>query len=160
MESVYLTHNGINRLKSDLKHLLKVVRPEATRELARARALGDLSENAEYDAAKENMVSIDRRIHDLQQKLGNVQLINEKDFDCKQVRILSKVTVQDLKRNKQMTFTLVDPVQADPAELFISFRSPIAKGLLGKRPGDEVEIDVPAGQLLYKVVKIEVAEGV
>ena len=155
METVYLTRVGLGKLTRDLEHLVKVIRPEATANLASAREHGDLSENAEYDAARENIADIDRRIVELQQNLSNVTIIEADSISNHEVRILSKVTLQNMVDGSKTDYTLVDPLQTDPEKQRISVKSPIGKGLLGKRVNDEVIIDVPSGKIHFKVLALE-----
>ncbi|MFH0765581.1 MAG: transcription elongation factor GreA [Calditrichota bacterium] len=159
MDSVYLTHDGLKKLQGDLNRLANELRPRATQALADARAKGDLSENAEYDAAREELSSIDRQISELQTKMSNVHIIDESAISRDEVRILSEVTVLNLVSNKDMRFILVDPLQADPRNNLISVKSPIAQGLLGKRVGDEASISVPSGELRVRIVSIERSQG-
>lgn len=160
MESVYLTHEGLTKLQSKLKNLVNVIRPEATAELKAAREHGDLSENAEYDAAKENLANIDNQISDLQQKLSRVEILDKNTLNSGEVRILSTVTLVNVKKGTEDQFTLVDPLQSDPAKKRISVKSPIGKGLLGKRVGDTVAIEVPSGEIKYTVKSIELSTSI
>jgi len=159
MDAVYLTREGLEKQRRDLETLIKEIRPEATQQLAIARAHGDLSENAEYDAAKEKLADIDRRISELQQKLTRVRIIEQNEIPADEVRILSKVTLYNLGNGSRAEWTLVDPLQANPALKLISVKSPIGQGLLGKKVGEEVAIDVPSGQLLFRVEAIARSEG-
>lgn len=155
-----MTKTGAEKLKKQLEHLLKVVRPEATDQLAKAREHGDLSENAEFDAARENMAKIDQEIISVQTKLSNVQIIDESELgDNSKVRILSQVKLLDINRDRELIYTLVDPLQADPLKKLISVESPVGKGLLGKTVNDIIEVDVPVGKLKLKILQIERAEG-
>lgn len=149
----------MEKIRRDLENLVKEVRPAATQSLAAARAHGDLSENAEYHAAKESLADIDRRIAQLRQQLSRVQILEKDDMNVDEVRILSKVTLRDITRNKNITYTLVDPLQSDPTQNLISVKSPIGKGLLGKRVGEEATIIAPSGEIKFKVVAIERSEG-
>jgi len=160
MEMVYLTHDGLDKLKQELRHLLHVARSEATADLATARAHGDLSENAEYDAAREKLAKIDVQIGDLQGKLSRVHIIDENSLGTDEVRILSRVTLENLSNGSKIDYTIVDPLQADPSKRLISVKSPIGKGLLGKRVDDEVTIEVPSGEICFKVLDIERARGI
>jgi transcription elongation factor GreA len=159
METVYLTREGLEKLRKDLEHLLREVRPAATESLASARALGDLSENAEYHAAKENLAAIDRRIGTLQTQLTRVHIIDESALANDEIRILTRVRLLDLDRQTEATYTLVDPLQANPAQDLISIKSPIGRGLLGKRKGDEVSISIPSGSLRLRVLDFERSHG-
>jgi len=159
MDTVYLTREGLEKARRELERLIKETRPEATAQLAAARSHGDLSENAEYDAAKEKLADIDRRIAELQQKLTRVRIIEQDEITSEEVRILSRVTLFNLGTGRQMEYTLVDPMQANPALKLISIKSPIGQGLLGKKVGEEVEVSVPSGKLSFRVEAIARSEG-
>jgi transcription elongation factor GreA len=159
MEKVYLTREGLEKQRKELEILVKENRPEAVHQLAVARAHGDLSENAEYDAAREKLGDIDRRIGDLQQKLSRVQIIDQEDMASDEARILSKVKLKNLTNGTVFEYTLVDPMQSNPSLKLISVQSPIGSGLLGKKVGDVVTIDVPSGQLNLRVEEINRSEG-
>ncbi len=159
MDTVYLTPKGLDKLRNDLNHLMKVVRPEAAQELATAREKGDLSENAEYDAAREKLTSIDRQIASLYSKLSNVQILEGDNRAHSEVRILSQVLMKNMKNGKEIEYILVDPIQAEPAKMLISVKSPIAKGLLGKSVGDEVVINIPSGAVTFRILEIKASEG-
>ncbi len=155
MESIYLTQAGADKLRKQLDNLVNVLRPEATEELAVARAKGDLSENAEYDAARDRLTELDRQIGELQAKFGLIQILDESMINSDEVRILSTVKVTNVKTNKSMSFTLVDPVQSDPRKNLLSFKSPIGKGILGKKVGEIAPIDAPAGVIKMRIDSIE-----
>ncbi len=159
MEHVYLTHDGLEKLRRDFNRLVNEVRPKAAQALAEAREKGDLSENAEYDAAREELSSIDRQIGEMQKKFPRVQLIDQDQVGTEEVRILTRVTLLNTQNDKEVKYTIVDPLQADPMKTLISVKSPIAEGLLGKKVGEEASIDVPSGTLNLRVVNIERAEG-
>jgi len=159
MELIYLTHSGLTKLQKDLEHLMKVVRPDAVVQLTVAREHGDLSENAEYDAARDQLATIDRRIGELQEQLGRSQVIDESELTNDKVGILSCVKLFDMRRNKEIEYTLVDALQADTSLHRISVKSPVGKGLIGKVVGEEVTIMVPAGELKFRVLEISRAEG-
>lgn len=151
---VYLTPEGKEKLAAELKELKTVKRPELVRALAHARSLGDLSENAEYHAAKEAQVHLERRISELEYKLGRARIIDGKNLPAGEARLLSKVRMLDLKTNEEEEHTLVTPEEADFDNGKLSIKSPIGSALLGKKEGDIVEIKVPAGLLRYKVIRI------
>ena len=159
MEQVYLSREGLEKLKKDLEHLVKVVRPEAVVKLAEAREHGDLSENAEYDAARENIREIDRRIVELQRSLSRVHIVENDKVSKDEVRILCRVTLLNVEKGIQVDYTLVDPLQTDPSKRLISVKSPIGKGLLGKKVGDEAVIKTPSGNIHLKVLAIERTTG-
>ncbi len=151
---VYLTRNGKTRLEVELKELKTVKRPELIRAIAHARSLGDLSENAEYHAAKEAQVHLERRISDLEFQLARARIIDEGALPKGEARLLSKVRLVDLKSNQEEEYTLVALEEADFDAGKLSIKSPIGTALLGKKEGDTVEVKVPAGVLRYKVVSI------
>ncbi len=159
MDTIYLTRKGLDTLRKDLNLLVNIERPTAAQELATAREKGDLSENAEYAAAREKLASIDRRIGRLQEKLSSVQLLESDDLSSDEVRILTRVKMVNVSSKREAEYTLVDPVQADPARKLISVKSPIARGILGKRVGEEVKIDVPSGEVTFKILSIQPSEG-
>ncbi len=134
------------------------MRKSATIKLEEARKHGDLSENAEYDAAKEELAHIDYRISQLREKLANVELVDEKNVGVENIRILNKVTLLDLDSNREFTYTLVSPEEMDIDRGLISVNSPVGKALLGKSVGETVEFSVPVGEKRWKIIKIEVPD--
>jgi len=155
MDRVYLSHEGLAKVKGELIRLMEVVRPEVTKSLSTARDHGDLSENAEYDAAKEKLADVDRQIGELQHKLMRVEIIDADILKSDEIRIHSRAILLNINRNIKVTYTLVDPLQADPLEGLISMKSPIGKGLLGKKVGEIVEIEAPSGVIKFEVLTIE-----
>ena len=152
----YLSQEGYDKLDAELKDLKTRGRRDVAADIAEARAKGDLSENAEYDAAKEAQGHMEDRITKLEDILANARVLDAKDLDLSQVRVLTKVTILNKKIGKEMAYTLVSPNEADFAKGKISVDSPIGKGLLGKKIGDVVEVTVPAGKLELEVKKIEI----
>lgn len=150
----YFTKEGLEKLKEELEHLKSVERPAISQQIAEAREKGDLSENAEYDAAKNEQGMLELRISKLEETLRNARVIDESQLDDSKVSILSKVKLKNMKNNAVMEYTLVPENEADIKKGKISVSSPIARGLLGKEPGDEVEIEVPAGLMTFKVMDI------
>jgi len=150
----YYTEEGLQKLKDELDQLTSVERPSISSQIAEARDKGDLSENAEYDAAKEAQGLLELKIAKLQEVIRNARIIDESKLDTEKVLILSKVKIKNLKNNKEMTYTLVSESEADLKSNKLSVNSPIAKGLLGKVVGDVVEIDVPVGKLLFEIIEI------
>ena len=150
----YYTEEGLQRLKDELDHLIKVERPEISKQIAEAREKGDLSENAEYAAAKEAQGMLELKIAKMQEVVQNARIIDESKLDNTKVLLLSTVKIKNLKNNKQMQYTLVPEQEADLKEARISVTSPIARGLLGKKVGDVVEIKVPAGIIPFEIVEI------
>tara|TARA_R110000868_G_scaffold304437_26_gene565467 strand:+ start:1143 stop:1616 length:474 start_codon:yes stop_codon:yes gene_type:complete len=152
----YLSQEGYDKLDAELKDLKTRGRREVAADIAEARAKGDLSENAEYDAAKEAQGHMEDRITKLEDILANARVLDAKDLDLSQVRVLTKVTILNKKIGKEMTYTLVSPNEADFAKGKISIDSPIGKGLLGKKIGEVAEVTVPAGKLELEIKKIEI----
>jgi transcription elongation factor GreA len=153
-ESRYYTEEGLQKLKDELDHLTRVERRKISEAIAEARDKGDLSENAEYDAAKEAQGMLEMKIAKLQNLIANARIIDESKMDSSKVLILSRVKIKNLKNGATMTYTLVPEKEADLKSGKISVNSPIAKGLLGKKTGDVVEISVPAGNLQFEIVEI------
>ena len=152
--TVYLTPEGLQKLKDELKHARTTERQKIANDIAEARAQGDLSENAEYDAAKEAQGHLEARIARLEATIGNARVVDESEVDASKARILSNVRVLNTKANKEATYTLVAPQEADLKSSKISIDSPIGKGLLGSEVGDVVEVKVPAGLVKFKVLEI------
>jgi transcription elongation factor GreA len=153
-ETVYYTKTGLKKLQDELDQLISVERPLVSQQIADARDKGDLSENAEYDAAKNEQAMLELKISKLQEIIRNARLIDESKMDITKVLILSKVKIKNLKNNMVMTYTLVPENEANIREGKISVSSPIAKGLLGLSVGDKVDIDVPAGKMTFEVIEI------
>ncbi|HEX9750837.1 MAG TPA: transcription elongation factor GreA [candidate division Zixibacteria bacterium] len=152
---IYLTPDGKRKLQDELKHLKTVERPRIIGEISRARDLGDLSENAEYHAAKERQVFIERKISDLEDKLMRVRLIDGSAVDGDRARLLSFVTVRDPNSGEKIRYQLVSEEEADFEEDRIAIQSPVGKGLLGKAVGETVRIKVPAGEITYEILAID-----
>jgi transcription elongation factor GreA len=153
-ESKYYTKEGLDKLRAELEHLTTVERPSISRQIAEARDKGDLSENAEYDAAKNAQGMLEMKIAKLQDEISNARIIDESKMDLKKVLILSTVKLSNLKNGTAMTYTIVPESEANLKLGKLSVTSPIAKGLLGKVVGDKVEIDVPAGKLNFEIIEI------
>ncbi|HNS18188.1 MAG TPA: transcription elongation factor GreA [Bacteroidales bacterium] len=155
MRSVkYYTLEGLTKLKEELDHLVSVERPAISRQIAEARDKGDLSENAEYDAAKDAQGMLEMKISKLQEEIRNARILDESKLDRSKVLLLSTVKIKNLKNDTIMTYTLVPEKEANLKKSKISVSSPIARGLLGKSVGEIVEIVVPAGTLPYQIIEI------
>ena len=152
----YLTQGGYDKLRSDLDELKGNGRQEAARAIAEARSQGDLSENAEYDAAKDAQGLLEFKINELEAILSNARIIDESQLDDSKVAILSNVTIKNLKTGKEMTYKLVSETEADAKLAKISVTSPIGHGLLGKVVGDVAKITTPAGAMEFEVTNITV----
>ncbi|MBJ6118489.1 transcription elongation factor GreA [Pontibacter sp. BT310] len=150
----YYTAEGLQKLKEELQELKTKGRSEVARQLAEARDKGDLSENAEYDAAKDAQGHLELKISKLEEVVGNARLIDESGLDASKALILSKVKLKNLKNNMVVDYTLVAEEEADLASGKISVKSPIGKGLLGLSVGDVAEITVPAGKLQFEILEI------
>ena len=150
----YYTKEGLQKLRDEVNHLKDVERPKASAAIAEARDKGDLSENAEYDAAKEAQGILEMRIAKLEETLSNARLIDESQLDTSKALVLSTVTIKNKLNGQQMTYTLVAESEADLKSGKISVNSPIGKGLLGKSVGDIAEIQVPNGTLQFEIVEI------
>lgn len=153
-EIKYYSAEGIQRLKDELHHLIAVERPAVSAAIAEARDKGDLSENAEYDAAKEAQSQLEAKIVKLQDVIANARLLDESRIDTSKVLLLSKVEFENLALKKKMTYEIVPENEANLKQGKISITSPIAKGLLGKKVGDVAEIIVPAGKMKLKITNI------
>jgi transcription elongation factor GreA len=153
-ELVYYTEEGLQKLKADLDHLKSVERPNVARQIADARDKGDLSENAEYDAAKEAQGLLEARIAKMEAELAKARILDESQIDTSKVLIMSKVTIKNSVNGAKMTYTIVPESEADLKAKKISISSPIAKGLLGKKIGDSAEIQVPNGLMKFEIVEI------
>jgi transcription elongation factor GreA len=152
----YLTQGGYDKLKADLEELKSNGRQEAAHAIAEARAQGDLSENAEYDAAKEAQGLLELKISEMETVLSSARIIDESLLDDSKVAILSNVTIRNLKTGKEMTYKLVSETEADAKLMKISVTSPIGQGLLGKLRGEIAKINTPGGGLEFEVVEITI----
>lgn len=150
----YFTEDGLEKIKAELKQLKTVERPSISRQIGEARDKGDLSENAEYDAAKEAQGLLEMKISQLEDLVANARIVDESQLDTSKVLILSKVKIKNKGNNSVMEYTIVSEKEANLKEKRISVESPIAKALLGKRIGDEVEVTVPSGVMKLEVVEI------
>ena len=150
----YYTAEGLKRLRAELKQLKDIERPKASNAIAEARDKGDLSENAEYDAAKEAQGMLEMKIAKLDEALAGARLIDESQLDLSKVLALSIVKIKNKANGMEMTYTLVADGEADLASGKISINSPIGKGLLGKSVGDVAEIQVPNGIINFEIIEI------
>jgi len=150
----YYTQEGLDKLKAEVQELRTKGRAEIARQIAEARDKGDLSENAEYDAAKEAQGLLELKIAKMEELLGNARLLDESNIDTSKVSILSKVRIKNKKTKAEMTYLLVAQEEADLKAGKISVDSPIGKGLLGKVVGDTAKIQVPAGEIEMEILEI------
>ena len=153
-EVSYYTVEGLKKLKDELNQLKDIERPRASNAIAEARDKGDLSENAEYDAAKEAQGMLEMKISKLEEIVANARIIDESQLDVSKVLVLSKVQIKNLNNNMTMDYTLVAESEADLKSGKISVNSPIGKGLLRKKVGDIAEINVPNGILKFEILSI------
>ena len=153
---IYLSKKGYEDLKNELNKLKTVDRPHVINQIAEARDKGDLSENAEYDAAKEAQGLLEARISKLEIDLSNSRIIDESKLDNSKVSLLSKVTIKNIANNSEMTYAIVSESEADLAAKKISASSPIGKGLMGKVVNDVVDISVPNGTVKFKILNISI----
>lgn len=154
MATTYMTAEGLQKLKEELQFLETVERPRVIAAIAEARDKGDLSENAEYDAAKEEQGQLESKIALIKAKIMDARIIDETSISTDEVQILTKVKVLNLKTNQEKMYQLVTEGEANVAEGKLATTTPIAKGLLGKKVGDIAEVVVPAGKLQFKILEI------
>lgn len=150
----YYSAEGLKKLKGELNHLKDVERPQASQAIGEARDKGDLSENAEYDAAKEAQGLLEMKISKLEETMSNARVINESQLDTSKALIHSNVKIKNKSNGQEMTYKLVAQTEADLKSGKISVNSPIGQGLLGKKVGDHAEIKVPNGTITFEVVEI------
>ncbi|MBR2367013.1 MAG: transcription elongation factor GreA [Alistipes sp.] len=155
-EIIYLTAEGMNKLKEELNHMLSVERPAAAAAIAEARDKGDLSENAEYDAAREAQGLLEMRIAQLENTLSKARIIDETKIDTSKVQILSRVKLLNHNVKREVEYTIVSENEANLREGKLAIGTPIAKALLGKKVGDIVEVQVPAGLLKLEILNISI----
>ena len=154
MSTIYLSQEGYDNLKTELQNLKSVDRPRVINQISEARDKGDLSENAEYDAAKEAQGLLEARISKLENDVANSRVLDHEDMDTSTVHLLTKVTIKNTANGMEMTYAIVSEAEADLAAKKISVTSPIGKGLLGKSAGDIVDIEVPNGIIHFEIIKI------
>lgn len=151
---MYFTQEGFDKLQGELEDLKGRGRAEIAKAIAEAREKGDLSENAEYHAAKDEQGMLELKINELEHVVANARVIDESQLDTSKVVVLTKVTIRNLKNNKELTYKLVSESEADLKQKKISVSSPIGQGLLGKKIGEVAEIQTPAGQMQFEIVNI------
>jgi transcription elongation factor GreA len=150
----YYTAEGLKKLKDELRHMKTVLRPSISNQIAEARDKGDLSENAEYDAAKEAQGLLEMKIAKLETVISNARILDDSNLDSSKVLILSKVKIKNTSNGMEMNYTLVAENEADIKQNKISIDSPIGKGLLGKKQGDIADITTPVGVMKFEIVEI------
>ena len=155
MNTIYLTQEGYDNLKEELNTLKSVDRPRVINQIAEARDKGDLSENAEYDAAKEAQGLLEARIAKLENDVANSRVLDQSEMDTSTVHLLTKATIKNTANGMEMTYAIVSESEADLAAKKISATSPIGKGLLGKAIGDIADIEVPNGIMHFEIIDIQ-----
>ena len=150
----YITEEGLQKLKADHERMVKIERPSISRQIAEARDKGDLSENAEYDAAKEAQGMLEMRIARLEEIIANSRVIDETKIDISKVQILNKVKILNKKTNATLEYTIVSESESNLKEGKLAASSPIAKALMGKKVGETVDITVPSGQVTFAILEI------
>ena len=154
MSTIYLSQEGYDNLKTELQSLKSVERPRIINQIAEARDKGDLSENAEYDAAKEAQGLLEARIAKLENDVASARVLDHEDMDTSTVHLLTKVTIKNIANDMQMTYAIVSEAEADLSAKKISVTSPIGRGLLGKAVGEIADIEVPNGIIHFKIIEI------
>ena len=155
MSTIYLSQKGYDNLKAELKLLKSVDRPRVINQISEERDKVDLSENAEYDAAKEAQGLLEARISKLENDVANSRVLAHEDMDTSTVHLLTKATIKNTENGMEMTYAIVSEAEADLSAKKISVSSPIGRGLLGKAVGDIADIKVPNGIMHFKIIKIE-----
>ncbi len=151
---IYLTAEGLKKLRDDLDYLTNVERPRISKQIGEAIEKGDITENAEYDAAKDAQGLLEAKIVSLQNKIANARIIDETKIDTHRVQILNKVTIRNQKTLAVVQYTIVPESEANLREGKISVATPVAQGLIGKKVGDVVQIKVPAGIISFEIIEI------
>ncbi|MBT3382823.1 MAG: transcription elongation factor GreA [Prolixibacteraceae bacterium] len=152
----YLTQEGLTKLKKKLEQLMNVERPAISKQIGEAIEKGDISENAEYDAAKDAQGMLEAKIAVIQSKIANARILDESKINTSKVQILNKITIKNKKTNTNMQYTLVPESEANLKQGKISVDTPIAKGLMGKKVGDVVEIKIPSGVISLEIIEISI----
>jgi transcription elongation factor GreA len=150
----YITEEGCQKLKEELENLVGVERPAISKLIAEARDKGDLSENAEYEAAKEAQGMLEMKIAKLKDAIGSSRIIDGSKLDTERIQILNKIKIRNTKNNSTMEYTIVSDSEADLKKGKIAVSTPIARGLIGKKVGDRVEIKVPSGVIPFEIIEI------
>ena len=153
---IYLSREGMEKLKDELNNLKSIERPKIINQIAEARDKGDLSENAEYDAAKEAQGLLEARIARLESELSKSRVLDEKNIDLSSAKLLTTVKIENIQSKQKMSYTLVSESEADLKNKKISISSPIGRGLMGKKVGEIVDISVPSGVIKFKILDITI----
>ncbi|HHW45811.1 MAG TPA: transcription elongation factor GreA [Clostridiales bacterium] len=153
-KQIILTDEGLKKYEQELEYLKTEKRKEIAEKIKVALSFGDLSENSEYDEAKNEQAAVEARIHELEQMLKNVKIIDDNDINTETVVIGSKVKVLDMEYNEEFVYRVVGSAEADPKRGLISDESPVGKALLGHAVGDQVTVEAPAGEISFKILEI------
>ena len=153
---IYLSREGMEKLKDELNNLKSIERPKIINQIAEARDKGDLSENAEYDAAKEAQGLLEARIARLESELSKSRVLDEKNIDLSTAKLLTTVKIENIQSKQKMSYTLVSESEADLKNKKISISAPIGRGLMGKKVGEIVDISVPSGVIKFKILDITI----
>ena len=153
---IYLSKEGMEKLKDELNYLKRTERPKIINQISEARDKGDLSENAEYDAAKEAQGLLEARIARLENELSKSRVLDEKNIDLSTAKLLTTVKIENIQSKQKMSYTLVSESEADLKNKKISISSPIGRGLMGKKVGEIVDISVPSGVVKFKILDITI----
>ena len=154
--ATYMTEEGYKKVLEELQYLESVERPRISKQIAEARDKGDLSENAEYDAAKEAQGMLEMKISQMKDMIASARVIDESKLSTDTVQLLNKVTIKNVANGQTMTYTIVSENEANLKERKIAISTPIAKGLVGKKVGDKVEITVPTGKMTFEIMEISI----
>lgn len=154
MADTYVTRDGYEKIRKELEFLKSVKRRELSKEIAKARSHGDISENAEYEAAKEAQGLNEKRIAELEEKLSRTQILDDSDIPKDEALLGASIKLKDIDTSEEMVYTLVSELEADFSQGKISVTSPVGRALLGHKKGEAINIDVPAGKLRYKILEI------
>lgn len=152
----YMTEDGYKKMMDEINYLETFKRPEISKQIAEARDKGDLSENAEYDAAKEAQGMLEMKIAQMKDKISHARLIDDSKLNTEMVQILNKVKIRNTKNNAVMQYTLVSETEANLKEAKIAVSTPIGKGLLGRKVGETVDIQVPSGMMSFEIMEISI----
>lgn len=153
-KEIVLTQQGLNELQDELEHLKTVTRKEVSKKIKEARSFGDLSENAEYDEAKNEQAEVEARISEIEEMLKNVRIIDESEIISDEVSPGCKVRILDIEENDELEYTIVSSAEADPAKMRLSYESPVGKALLHHKEGETITVSTPGGEIPFKILEI------
>ncbi len=153
-KEIIMTQEGLDELKKELEHLKVVTRKEVSEKIKQARSYGDLSENSEYDEAKNEQAEVESRINDIENMMKYIKIISEADIVSDEVSPGCRVRILDIEENDELEYTIVGSAEADPSRMKLSYDSPVGKALLHKKAGDEVMVSTPGGEIPFKILEI------